>query len=284
MGIPLLKGRYFTDQDNKTSRSVVVIDEVMAQGLFPGEDAIGKSVGMAISDPGGEMGAGLDKPLEIVGVVKHVNHWGLGSDASAKIRYQLYFPFEQIPDPILTELGAGMNLVVRTTVSPLSMETGVRAAVAQIDGNQPVYDVKTMQQIVTDSIADRRFSMMLLGTFAALALLLASVGIYGVISYSVSQRTHEIGIRMALGAGRADVLKLVVGQGLTLVLVGLGFGLVAAFILTRLMASMLYGVRPTDLVTFGGVSLLLGLLALVASYIPARRASKVDPMVALRYE
>ncbi len=282
MGIPLLKGRYFTSQDNKDSQGVVVIDEVMAQGLFPGEDPIGKSVGIAISSPA--MGVGLDKPLEIVGVVRHVNHWGLGSDASAKIRYQLYLPFVQIPDPFMAELGTGMNLVVRTTVNPLSMEKGVRAAIAQMDSNQPVYDVKTMQQFVTDSLADRRFSMLLLGIFAALALLLASVGIYGVISYSASQRTHEIGIRMALGAGRADVLRLVVGQGLTLVLAGIGLGLAAAFGLTRLMASMLYGVQPTDLVTFAGVSLLLAMLALLASYIPARRASKVDPMVALRYE
>jgi predicted permease len=284
MGIPLLKGRYFNDQDNKDTASVVVIDEVMARGLFPGENPIGKSLRIGINDPSGELGEGLNKPLEIVGVVGHVNHWGLDSDATAKIRYQIYFPFIQFPDQILTAMGGGMTLLIRTSLSPLSMETAVRAAVTRMDSNEPLYDVRTMQQYVTDSMADRRFSMLLLGTFAALALLLASVGVYGVISYSASQRTHEIGIRMALGAARGDVLKLIVGQGLSLVVAGIGLGLAAAFGLTRLMAGMLYGVRPTDLVTFAGVSCILAGVALLACYLPARRATKVDPMVALRYE
>ncbi len=282
MRIPLLKGRFFNEQDTKDSAGVVVIDEVMAKGLFPGEDPIGKSVGIA--DPSGEMGPGLNQPLEIVGVVGHVKHWGLDSDASSKIRYQLYMPYVQIPDQFMRSMGSGLTLLVRTSVDPLSIVPAVRSRVAEAGSDQPVYDVNTMLQIVTDSIADRRFSMLLLGVFASLALLLASVGIYGVISYTASQRTHEIGIRMALGAGRTDVLKLIVGQGLTLVLTGIGLGLAAAFGLTRLMAGMLYGVHPTDLVTFGVVSLLLAGVALLASYIPARRATKVDPMVALRYE
>jgi putative ABC transport system permease protein len=284
MSIPLLRGRYFTDQDTKDSAGVVVIDDVMAKGLFPGEDAIGKSI--AIADTTGDVGHGLNKPLEIVGVVGHVKHWGLDSDATAKIRYELYMPYVQIPDQITKAfLGTGMALLVRTSVDPLSTVATVRRRIAeQGGGNQPVYGILTMQQVVSDSVADRRFSMLLLGIFAALALALAAVGIYGVISYTASQRTHEVGIRMALGAKRRDVLKLVVGQGLGLVLLGLGAGLTAAFGLTRLMSTMLYGVRPTDLPTFAGCSVLLVGVAVLASYIPARRAAKVDPMTALRYE
>lgn len=282
MGIPLLKGRYFIDQDTKDSQGVVVIDEVMAQGLFPGEDPIGKSVGLA--DTTGEMGHGLNKPLEIVGVVGHVKHWGLDSDDSAKIRYEFYMPYVQIPDQFMAGMATGMTLMVRTSVDPLSTVAAAKQRVAEAGGDQPAYDFQTMQQVVSDSFAGRRFAMLLLGVFAGLALLLAAVGIYGVISYTASQRTHEIGIRMALGAGRAEVLKLVVGQGLTLILSGIGAGLLASFGLTRLMASMLFGVRPTDLLTFAGVSVLLGAVAVLASYIPARRATNVDPMVALRYE
>jgi putative ABC transport system permease protein len=284
MGIPLLRGRYFTDEDTKDSAGVVVIDDVMAKGLFPGEDPIGKSIGIA--DTTGDAGHGLNRPLEIVGVVGHVKHWGLDSDAASKIRYELYMPFVQVPDQITKAfLGTGMAMLVRTSVDPLSTVTTVRRRIAeQGGGNQLVYGIQTMQQVVSDSVADRRFSMMLLGIFAALALALAAVGIYGVIAYTASQRTHEVGIRMALGAEGRDVLKLVVGQGLGLVLLGLGAGLTAAFGLTRLMSSMLYGVRPTDFVTFAGCSLLLAGVAVFASYIPARRAAKVDPMTALRYE
>ena len=283
MGIPLLKGRYFTDQDSKDSQGVVVIDDVMAQSLFPGQDPIGKSLGIA--DTSGEMGNGLNKPLQIVGVVGHVKHWGLDSDDSAKIRYEVYFPYVQIPDQFMSGLAQGMMVLVRTTVAPLGMVNTVKQRVAEAGGgDQPAYGFETMEQVVSDSFADRRFAMLLLGVFAALALLLASVGIYGVISYTATQRTHEIGIRMAFGAGRGDVLKLVVRQGMALMLFGIGAGLLFAFGLTRLMASMLFGVRPTDIATFAGVSVLLGVVAMLASYIPARRATKVDPMEALRYE
>ncbi len=274
MGIPLLQGRYFTDQDSKDSQGVAVIDDVMARGLFPGENPIGKSVGIA-----GE------NPLNIVGVVGHVKHWGLDSDAAAKIRYELYMPFVQIPDQFMMYFATRMTVVVRTSVAPLSLVTDVRRRVAEASrGDQPLYNVQTMREVVENSFADRRFSTLLLSLFAALALVLASVGIYGVISYTASQRTHEIGIRMALGAGKGEVLKMVVGQSLALVLAGVSVGLLVAFGLTRLMASMLYGVRPTDLLTFAGVSMLLGGVAMLASYIPARRATKVDPTVALRYE
>ncbi len=286
MGIPLLRGRYFNDQDTKDSAGVVVIDEVMAKGLFPGEDPIGKNIGIA--DTSGEMGNGLNKPLEIVGVVGHVKHWGLDSDATAKLRYELYMPFVQIPDQIMKAfLGTGMVMMVRTTVDPLSTIATVRRRIAeQGGGDQPVYNVQTMQQIVSDSVAGRRFSMLLLGIFAALALVLASVGIYGVISYMVGQRTHEIGIRVALGAERRDVLRLVLGQGARMMLLGVGAGLLASLGLTRLLAkySMLFGVSARDPLTFAGVAVLLSLVALAACFLPAMRAMKVDPVVALRYE
>ena len=177
-----------------------------------------------------------------------------------------------------------MSMMVRTSVDPLSLASAVRSRVSERDRDQPVFDVQTMEKIISDSVAGRRFSMLLLGVFAGLALVLASVGIYGVISYTATQRTHEIGIRMALGAERADVLRMVVSHGLRLSLIGIGAGLAAALGLTRLMSSMLFGVRPTDFVTFAAVSLLLAGVAVLASYVPARRATRVDPIIALRYE
>jgi predicted permease len=280
MGIPLLRGRFFTDADTKGSAPVVVIDEAMAKGLFPHQDPVGQSIRIAAPP---EFGPGFDQPIEIVGVVHHVKHFGLDTDAAARIQYQIYLPFVQLPDQVMSGLGSSMTMMVRTTVDPLSVVSAVRHQVSQ-GGDQPVFDVETMQQIISESVAGRRFSTLLLGVFAGLALALAAVGIYGVISYTASQSTHEIGIRMALGAERIDVLRLVVGQGLRLSLVGVGAGLAAALALTRLMSSMLYGVGPTDVVTFAAVSVLLAGVAILASYVPARRATKVDPMVALRYQ
>ena len=281
MGIPLLRGRFITDADTKGSAPVVVIDEVMAKGLFPGQDAVGQSIRIAVPEG---FGPGLDQPLEIVGVVGHVKHFGLDADATSRIKYQVYLPFAQLPDQIVPLVAAFMTMVVRTTVDPMSLVSAVQRQVSEGGGDHPVFDARTMDQIVSDSVAGRRFSMLLLGVFAGLALVLAAVGIYGVISYTASQRTHEIGIRMALGAERTDVLRLVVGRGVRLLLIGVGAGLAAALVLTRLMSSMLYGVRPTDIATFATVSLLLAGVAILASYLPARRATKVDPMVALRYE
>jgi len=281
MDIPLLRGRFISDADTRGSAPVMVIDEVMAKSLFPQEDPIGQSIMIAVPEG---FGPGLDQPIEIVGVVGHVKHFGLDTDDAAKIKYQVYLPFVQLPDQIMPAVATGMTMTVRTTVDPLSLVSAVRRRASEGNGNQTVFDVQTFEQIVSDSVAGRRFSMLLLGVFAGLALVLAAVGIYGVISYTATQRTHEIGIRMALGAERTDVLRLVVGHGLRLTLIGVGVGLAAAVGLTRLMASMLYGVRPTDIATFAAVSLLLAGVAVLASYVPARRASTVDPMVALRHE
>ena len=281
MDIPLLRGRFVSDSNVKGSAHVVVIDEMMAKGLFPHQDPIGQSIRIAMPDG---FGPGLDGPIEIVGLVGHVKHFGLDSDASAKVQYQMYMPFDQLPDQLMPLVAGGMTMMVRTTEDPLSLVSAVRRRISEKDSEQPLFDVQTMDKRVSDSVAGRRFSMLLLGVFAGLALVLASVGIYGVISYTATQRTHEIGIRIALGAERADVLRMVVWHGLRLSLVGIGAGLVAALGLTRLMSSMLYGVRPTDVVTFAAVALLLAGVAALASYVPARRATRVDPIIALRYE
>ena len=282
MDIPLLRGRYFGRQDMRRGSHVVVIDEVMARTVFPHEDPLGKSI--MVADLGGDLGPELAAPMEIVGIVGHVNHWGLDSDSTARVRSELYLPLAQVPDQFMKGTAESCVFVVRTGADPLATLPAVRRAVLEAGHDQPVYGVRTMDQIVSASIAGRRFSMLLLGIFAGLALLLAAVGIYGVISYTVAQRTREIGIRMALGAGQADVLKVVVAQGMVPVLAGLAIGLAASLGLTRLMAGLLYGVNAGDPVTFMGVALVLAAVALVATVVPARRATRVAPVVALRYE
>ncbi|MGB7923250.1 MAG: ABC transporter permease [Pyrinomonadaceae bacterium] len=264
MGTPLLKGRDFTERDDAQSPAVVMINETMARRYWPNEDPVGRSLKLD----------GMEKePREIVGVVGDVRHFGLDARAEA----EMYVPYLQRPMP-------GVTLMVRSASAPGDVAAAVRNAVREADRNLPVYNVKSMDEILADSVSSRRFNMLLLGIFAAVALVLAAVGIYGVMAYSVTQRTHEIGIRMALGAEARDILKLVVGQGMILTLIGLAVGLAASLALTRLLASLLYGVTATDPLTFAGVSLLLAVVALLACYIPARRAMKVDPMVALRYE
>jgi predicted permease len=270
--IPLLKGRFITDQDREKTRPVVVIDQVMADSLFPGQDPIGKHLNIEWLGP-----------VEIVGVVGHVTHWGLDSDARARIRYQLYMPFLQIPDQFMTIVRTA-SVVVRTSTDPLATFPSIRHEVYGTGNDTPVYDVQTMEQIISNSLAYRQFLRLLLVIFAAAALVLAGVGIYGLISYSVSQRAHEIGIRMALGAGRAEVLRMVVGQGMMLALAGIGVGLAAALGLAHLLSSVLFGVRPSDFLTLAAVSAVLGSVALAATFLPARRATRVDPMVVLRYQ
>jgi predicted lysophospholipase L1 biosynthesis ABC-type transport system permease subunit len=245
----------------------------MAQHLFPGQDALGKQFNLMVIGP-----------VQIVGVTGHVKHWGLDSDDTAKIRNEIYFPFLQIPDKFMSEGVAGLTLVLRSAPDPLSLVSTVRAQVAGPTEDQPIFGVETMEQVITDSLMERRFTMMLLIIFASTALVLAAVGIYGVMSYAVSRRTHELGVRIALGAPHREILQLIVRDGMALAVAGMAVGLAAAFGLTRFMASLLYGVRPADPATLAAVSLLLGGIALLACYIPAWRATRVDPLVALRYE
>ena len=268
MGIQLLQGRQFDErQDRADSAGVVIISETMARRFWPGEDPLGKRL-----SPG--MPESPEDWLTIIGVAKDVRQFELNADPKP----QMYLTYTQ----------AGFfppnDLVVSTDVEPLSLATTVRQTVWEIDKDQPVSNISTMEDVLSESIARQRFSMLLLGIFAAVALVLAAVGIYGVMSYSVAQRTHEFGIRMALGAQQSDVLKLAVGEGLKLVLIGVAIGLATAFILTRVMSSLLFGVSATDPTTFIIISLVLISVALLASYIPARRATKIDPMIAMRYE
>ncbi len=273
MGIRLVKGRFFTAQDTQHSPRVAVIDEAFARQQFPDQEALGQHLA----------GDGKDNPdAEIVGVVAHVKHFGL--DAVERVQPQLYFPFNQAPNDMLPFLAPRMNLIIRTTADPLTLTAAVRRQVQAMDPNQPVYNVSTMDQTLDQSLVTQRLSMTLLAFLASLALILAAVGIYGVMSYAVTQRTHEFGIRMAIGAQPRDVFKMVIGRGMMLALIGVAFGLVGAFSLTRLMKSMLFAVEPTDPVTFAGIAALLTGVALVACYVPGRRATKVDPLVALRYE
>ena len=274
MGIPLDRGRFLTAQDSEHAPFVVVIDESLAQKYFPNEDPIGKRLNIDL----------VNYHSEIVGVVKHVRHWGLDADITNPIQAQFYLPFVQLPDQFMPFIVKGVTVVMRTQGSPEALAGAVRQTVAQANSEHVVYDVESMDSIVSDSLADRRFSMALLGVFAALALLLSSVGIYGVISYVVGERTHEIGIRMALGAQQRDILRQMLHQGIRMASPGVALGLAAALLLTRLMAKMLYGVSAVDPLTFVGVAALLSLVALAACYVPARRATRVDPMVALRYE
>jgi len=269
MGIQLLQGRGFVEQDRVDAPAVAVINETMVRRFWPDQDPIGKRI-----TPGSPDSSNPDDWITIVGVAKDVRQFELVTDPKP----QMYLTYQQ------AGFFAPRHLVVSTEVEPLSLAPTVRKAVWDIDKDQPVSDISTMEQVLSESIARQRFSMLLLGIFAAVALVLAAVGIYGVMSYSVTQRTREIGIRMALGARRSDVLKLTVGGGLKLVLIGVVIGLGVAFVLTRVMASLLFEVSATDPVTFIVISLVLIGVAALASYIPARRATKVDPMVALRYE
>jgi putative ABC transport system permease protein len=268
MSIPLLKGRDFTLRDDKKAAPVIVINEAFAEKFFPGEDPIGKRImpSIAVDDTEPAM-------REIIGVVGNVKHLKLSGEDDP----EYYVPHAQIP------LDA-MTLVVKSDNDPRGLIGAIQNEVRALDKDLPVFNIKMLDDYVASSVAQPRFNTLLLAIFAGLALILTAVGLYGVMSYSVAQRTHEIGIRMALGARAEDVLKMIVGQGMALTLIGMAIGLCAAFALTRLMASLLYGVSATDPATFAAVAVALAAVALAACYIPARRATKVDPMVALRYE
>jgi|SRR5579862_10872 len=274
MGIPLLRGRFFAAQDNEHAPLVVVIDDVFAQKYFPNQDPIGKRLNINR----------FDRLAEIVGVVAHVKQWGLDADDQQSLRSGLYIPCMQMPDAFVAMAPSGSTVLVRSGGSLAGLLDSIRRVSVQMSNQQVIYGPQTMDSLISDSLASRRFSMILLAVFAGLALLLASVGIYGVTSYVVGQRAQEIGIRMALGAQRGDILYLILGRGGKLAGVGVLAGLAAALGLTRLMASLLYGVGATDPITFVGVAVLLTVVALVACYVPARRATKFDPATALRYE
>jgi len=274
MGIRLERGRFFTAQDNEHSSPVIVVDEVFAQKFFPGQNPLGKRLHVN----------NFDQLAEIVGVVAHVKQWGLDSDEANPLRAQIYHSFMQLNDVPLKLSVPEIDVVVRTGSAPLSDVGTIRRVTGQLSNERVLWGFETMEEIISDSLAAKRFAMMLLGAFATAAVLLASVGIYGVISYFVGQRTREIGVRMALGAQVSHVLRLVVGEGIELTLLGLCCGLTGAVGLTRFLSTLLYGVRPTDPLTFLAVSVLLAGVALLACYLPARRATQVDPLAALRQE
>jgi predicted permease len=275
MGIPLLRGRFFTAADDSSSAPVVVIDSVLAQTYFPGKNPIGENITVAHW-----------RTARVIGVVGHVRHWGLG-DPGTYNPSQIYISFYQISDEWVPAFARQLSVAVRTPLDAGSIMPAVRNVVYGAANDQAVFNVETMQQIISDSMASQRLPMFLLAAFAVLALLLASVGIYGVIFYSVTLRVQEIGIRMALGADRRDVLRMVLVQGLSLAFVGLFIGAAGSLVLARVLSSfaeLLYGVRTSDPLTFVAASLVLMCAAFVACYLPACRAMRIDPMRALRTE
>jgi putative ABC transport system permease protein len=264
MGTPLVKGRDFAaSDDDETAPGVAIINEAAARAYWPGEEPLGGRFKLE------------GRSYSVIGVVKDVKHVQLDGEATP----EMYFPYSQLP---IT--WRGMTVVARTEFTPEQIAAALRSAVQELDKDQPIYNVRTLEALLAKSVARPQFHMLLLGSFAALALFLAGLGLYGGMSYAVSQRTHEIGIRMAFGAQPRDALRLVLGAGLTLTLTGIAMGLLAAFALTRVMASLLFGVSVTDPLTFAVVALLLITVALLACFVPARRATKVEPVVALRHE
>jgi predicted permease len=261
MGIRVRNGRAFTSQDARPGAGAVIVNEAFEKHHFPGESAVGKRIRL-----GGPW-------LTVVGVVDDVRQKGLARD----VMLEAY-------TPVLSEIGDEMSFVIRTSGEPAHLISAVRTTVAEVEPNQALHNVMTMEQRLANTTTSRRLNTVLLGSFAAIALLLAVVGIYGVMSYAVTQRRREIGVRMALGAQRRDVLGLIIHGGLRLTLLGVAIGLAGAFVLTRYLSSLLYSVKATDPVTFLGIALALTGVALLACWLPARRAARTDPMVALRYE
>ena len=274
MGTTLERGRFVTAQDNENTPVVIDIDDAFARTYFPHENPIGKRVFLTQ----------FNVQAEIVGVVGHIKQWGLGADAKSAVEAQFYYPFMQLPEKLMPMVADAVAVVLRTEGDPAAMMAQVRRVVYETDPGEVIYGVQTMDDLLAQSLAPRKLSMILLEIFAVLALVLSCVGIYGVISYLVSQRTHEIGVRMALGAQRSDVMRLVLGEGAKMALIGVAIGIAAALGLIRLIANQLFGVTAHDPLTFITGGILLTLVALLACYIPARRAVRVDPLVALRYE
>jgi predicted permease len=274
MDIPLRRGRFLTRQDDEHAPLVVVVDEVFAEKFFPNQEPIGKRIVLNNSS----------RKLEIVGVVGHVKQWGLDLDDTQSLRAQFYIPCVQMPDDFIAMMPSGLGLALRYDGNLSPVFDSIRRTIHSMSSQQVIFGDQTMESIISDSIAERRFAMVLLGAFAVLALGLATIGIYGVIAYIVGQRTQEIGIRMALGAQRNDVLEMVLWQGTRLALIGVAIGIAGAFALTRLMTDLLYGVGAADPMTFALLALALTIVAITACYLPARKATRVDPVAALRCE
>ncbi len=274
MGIPLLRGRVFTPEDDENRQKVVIINQTLAEKFFAGREPIGGRLKLGTA-------GGTAPWTTVVGVVANVKPFGL-DDESLPRTYMLYL--QHTPDELKGGAAQSLIMIVRTVGDPKSAAASMRSAVWALDRQVPVTDMRTMEQVISQSTASRRFNLALVGSFAGAALLLAAVGLFGVMSYSVSQRTHEIGVRMALGASRTNVLRMVLGSGLTLVLIGVAAGLAGALATSRLLTAFLFEVRPSDPTTFVGVALLLAAIALLASMVPALRATRVDPMIALRNE
>ncbi len=268
-----MAGRELTEQDTPSSGPVLVINQRLAQRFFADRNPVGEHLTIDDNDQG-------PRALEIVGVVGDVNQFGPEGEPT----FDVYLPLRQAHADSVRFLRPNLNWVIRASADPLALSTSVRRELQAVDRDVPASGIRTMEQSLAAIIAPRRFNLFLLSIFAAVALLLAATGIYAIVAYSVTQRTQEIGIRLALGAQTSGVLRLVIGQGMKPALIGVGIGLVAAFALTRLLASLLFGVSATDPAIFALIALLLTGVVLLACYIPARRAAKIDPIVALRYE
>jgi putative ABC transport system permease protein len=279
MRIPLLTGRFLAPSDDVNTQLVVVIDSLLARTYFPGRNAVGQTLTIP------HWGAARNVAARIVGVAGHVKHYGL--DGSLGEKPQIYYTFYQLPDDAVPIFRGEVSIAVRTRIGAATAMSTIRRAVYQAGSDQPVYNVHTMQELVSGSMDRQRFPMLLLVTFALLALLLAFVGIYGVISYSTARRVHEIGIRMALGAGRHDILRMIVGQGLRPAFTGLAIGAAAALVMVRALGSfshLLYGVGESDPLSYLATSLILTAAVVLACYVPARRSARLDPIPALRHE
>ncbi len=284
MGIPLLKGRFVDEHDRKDNELVVVIDDVLAKKAFGDTEALGKSLWLPESASPFSSGPHGPDVVRVVGVVGHVRHWGLAGDDQSQVRAQFYYPFAQVPDALLRRWSELMSIAVRTTISPMNVLGPLRREVRGATGDQVLYEANTMEQLVNDSLARQRFLLLLFGVFAGLALLLACIGIYGVLAYLTTQRVPEIGVRMTLGAGAPEVVWLVLRQSLEMIFGGVAVGAAAALLAGRALQHLVEGMQPTEVSTFAITIPVLVLAALLASYLPARRASRIDPMSALRQE
>jgi putative ABC transport system permease protein len=273
-GVTLLRGRFVTDADTARSSRVAVIDEELARLAFGRRDPLGRRLTVPI----------IDAEFEIVGIVRHVRHWSLHNDAAGPVMAQVYLPFRQLPDAIIPVAANGSNWIVRSRLAPGVLAAQIKQAIFEARPTMTMYDTRTMEEIIDASLSQQRLARLLLGSFAVLALLLAAIGIYGVMSQLVLQTTHEIGVRMAVGASPGAVLRQVLSGAMGMAIVGITAGAALTVAATRLMQGMLYGVSGTDPITFGAVAVILGVVALGASLVPAWRATKVDPMVVLRYE